>query len=116
MTPSIRRSYSIGSVQRCLQLLRLFGQAHNGLMAAEVAKLSGLPISTVYRFLTNLEAAGFLRYADNGKYHLDAAFFSAEQPALSHLDFRRLSLPYLRALNEHTRETIHLAVRQGARA
>jgi len=116
MRSSARRSYSIGSVQRCLQLLRLFGQAHSGLLAAEVAKLSGLPTSTVYRFLANLEAAGFVRYGDDGRYYLDVACFSVEQSALSHLDIRRLSLPYLRALNEHTRETIHLLVRQGARA
>src|SRR5215467_4477392 len=111
-----RRSYSIGSVQRCLQLLRLFGQAGNGLMAGEVARLSGLPISTVYRFLANLETAGFVRCGDHRKYYLDITCFSAEPSALSHLEIRRLSLPYLRALNEHTRETIHLLVRQGARA
>src|SRR5215470_11703707 len=116
MRSPARRSYSIGSVQRCLQLLRLFSQSQSGLMAAEVSKLSGLPTSTVYRFLANLEGAGFLRYGDDGKYYLDAACFSVEQSALSHLDIRRLSLPYLRALNEHTRETVHLLVRQGARA
>jgi IclR family KDG regulon transcriptional repressor len=116
MKLSARRSYSIGSVQRCLQLLRLFGQASSGLMPAEVAKLSGLPTSTVYRFLANLETAGFLRCGDGGKYYLDAACFSSGQAALSHLDIRRLSLPYLKALNEHTRETIHLLVRQGLSA
>jgi len=111
-----RRSYSISSVQRCLQLLRLFGQAASGLMPAEVANLSGLPTSTVYRFLANLESAGFLKCSDSGKYYLDVACFSTGQFALSHLDIRRFSLPYLKALNEHTRETIHLLVRQGLSA
>jgi len=36
--------------------------------------------------------------------------------ALGQLDIRRLSLPYLQALNQHTRETIHLTVRQGQTA
>ena len=58
MKPSARRSYSIGPVQRCLQVLRLFGQASSGLMPAEVAK-PGLPTSTVYRFLANFATAGF---------------------------------------------------------
>jgi IclR family KDG regulon transcriptional repressor len=116
MRLSARRSYSIGSVQRCLQVLRLFGRTSNGLMPGEVAKLSGLPTSTVYRFLANLESAGFLTCSDSGKYYLDVACFSTGQFALSHLDIRRLSLPYLKALNEHTRETIHLLVRQGLRA
>jgi IclR family transcriptional regulator, KDG regulon repressor len=116
MKLSARRSYSISSVQRCLQVLRLFGRTSNGLMPVEVAKLSGLPTSTVYRFLANLESAGFLTCGDGGKYFLDVACFSTGQFALSHLDIRRLSLPYLKALNEHTRETIHLLVRQGVRA
>ena len=116
MKLSARRSYSIGSVQRCLQLLRVFAQAPNGLMATEVTKLSGLPTSTVYRFLANLETAGFLSCSSTGRYHLDIACLSIGQAALSHLDIRRLSLPYLKALNEHTRETIHLLVRQGLSA
>jgi len=116
MKLSARRSYSISSVQRCLQLLRLFGQTAKGLMPAEVANLSGLPTSTVYRFLANLESAGFLKCVDSGKYYLDVACFSTGQFALSHLNIRRLSLPYLKALNEHTRETIHLLVRQGLSA
>jgi DNA-binding IclR family transcriptional regulator len=116
MIPSARRSYSIGSVQRCLQILRLFGQASSGLMPGEVAKLTGLPTSTVYRFLANLQTAGFLTYSDSGKYYLDVACFLAGQAALPHLDIRRLSLPYLKALNEHTRETVHLLVRQGLSA
>ena len=39
-----------------------------------------------------------------------------EQSVLSHLDIRRLSQPYLKALNEHTKETVHLLVRQGQSA
>ena len=116
MKPSARRSYSIGPVQRCLQILRLFGQTSSGLMPAEVAKLSGLPTSTVYRFLANLETAGFLTCSDSGKYYLDVACFSTGHAAQSHLDVRRVSLSYLKALNEHTRETIHLLVRQGLSA
>jgi IclR family KDG regulon transcriptional repressor len=116
MKPSSRRSYSIGSVQRCLQLLRLFAQAPSGLTPAEVGKLSGLPTSTVYRFLFNLETAGFLTSGERGRYHIEATCFPSEQSALAHLEIRRLSLPYLKALNEHTRETVHLLVRQGLRA
>ena len=103
-------------MQRCLHLLRLFAQAPGGLTPAEVGKLSGLPTSTVYRFLFNLETAGFLTCGESGRYHVEATCFPIEQSALSHLETRRLSLPYLKALSEHTRETVHLLVRQGLRA
>jgi IclR family transcriptional regulator, KDG regulon repressor len=111
MTPAPKRNYSITSLQRGLKLLTLFAKAENGLTATQVARLSSLPISTVHRFLVNLESTGFLNYNGNGRYHLGIACFSLGQSALGHLDIRRLSFPYLEDLNRKTRETIHLTVR-----
>jgi len=116
MPVSPKRTYNITSVQRCLRLLSLFSEAPAGLSATEVTKLSGLPVSTVHRFLVNLQDAGFLDWSAKGKYHLGIACFSIGHAALGQLDIRRLSLPYLQALNQHTRETIHLTVRQGQTA
>src|SRR5215467_12729966 len=103
MKASTRRSYSLSSFQRSLHRLRLFAQAPGGLTPTEVSKLSGLPTSTLYRFLVNLETAGFLTCCENGRYHLEATCFPTEQSALSHLEVRRLSLPYLNALSEARR-------------
>jgi IclR family acetate operon transcriptional repressor len=116
MGVSAKRDYNITSVQRCLRLLSLFAQALDGLTASEVAKQSGLPVSTVHRFLVNLENAGFLAYSSSGKYHLGIGSFSIGQAALAQLDIRRLSLPHLQKLNQETRETIHLTVRHGLSA
>jgi DNA-binding IclR family transcriptional regulator len=111
-----KRSYNITALQRGLRLLNLFSTAEAGLTATQVAKLSGLPISTVHRFLVNLESAGFLNCSGTGNYHLGIACFSVGQAALGQLDIRRLSLPHLRELNQHTRETVHLTVRHGLSA
>ena len=106
-----KRTYNITALQRGLKLLNLFAKAERGLTATQVAKLSGLPVSTVHRFLMNLDSSGFLTSTGSGNYHLGIACFSLGQSALGHLDIRRLSLPYLRELNQRTRETIHLTVR-----
>ena len=45
-----------------------------------------------------------------------ATCFAIGQAALSQLDIRRVSLPYLRELNQQTRETIHLTIRHGLSA
>jgi IclR family KDG regulon transcriptional repressor len=105
-----KRSYGITSLQRGLKLLTLFSKADGGLSATQVAKLSSLPVSTVHRFLMNLQSTGFLQ-CDDGGYHLGTACFSLGQAALRHLDIRRVSLPYLQELNRTTRETVHLTVR-----
>ena len=116
MPMKAKRTYNITSLQRGLRLLDLFASADRGLTASQVAKLSGLPVSTVHRFLVNLESAGFLNCSGTGSYHLGVACFSIGQAALGQLDIRRLSLPYLRELNQNTRETIHLTVRHGLTA
>src|SRR5256714_10893384 len=116
MPTKTKRTYNITSLQRGLRLLELFASAERSLTASQIAKLSGLPVSTVHRFLVNLESAGFLNCSGTGSYHLGVACFSIGQAALGQLDIRRLSLPYLQQLNQNTRETVHLTVRHGLAA
>jgi IclR family transcriptional regulator, KDG regulon repressor len=116
MMVSGKRSYNITALQRGLRLLQLFSQSERGLTAKQVTKLSGLPFSTVHRFLVNLESAGYLNCSGEGVYYLGVACFAVGQSALGQLDIRRLSSPYLQELNQQTRETIHLTVRHGLSA
>ncbi len=116
MTVRPKRNYDITALQRGLRLLHLFSESPRGLTAKQVAALSRLPVSTVHRFLANLVTAGFLNRDGEGTHHLGIACFSIGQAAVGQLDIRRLSLPYLRELNQQTRETIHLTVRHGLSA
>jgi IclR family acetate operon transcriptional repressor len=111
-----KRTYDITALQRGLRLLHLFSESPRGLTAKQVAGLSRLPVSTVHRFLANLVTAGFLSCDSDGTYHLGIACFAIGQAAVGQLDIRRASLPYLRELNQQTRETIHLTVRHGLSA
>ena len=111
-----KRSYDITALQRGLKLLHLFSESPRGLTAKQVTALSRLPVSTVHRFLANLVTAGFLNRDAEGMHYLGIACFSIGQAAVGQLDIRRLSLPYLRELNQQTRETIHLTVRHGLSA
>ena len=106
-------SYNITALQRGLRLLQLFGESPQGLTAKQVASRSRLPVSTVHRFLVNLENAGYLNCSRDGVYQLGIACFAIGQAALGQLDLRRVSLPYLEELNRQTRETIHLTLRHG---
>ena len=111
-----KRNYDITALQRGLRLLHLFSESPRGLTAKQVTALSRLPVSTVHRFLANLVTAGFLNRDGEGTHYLGIACFSIGQAAVGQLDIRRLSLPYLRELNQQTRETIHLTVRHGLSA
>jgi len=116
MAGTPKRSYNITALQRGLRLLQLFSESPHGFTAKQVSDRSRLPVSTIHRFLANLKASGFLNCSGDGVYHLGIACFAIGQAALSQLDIRRVSLPYLRELNRQTRETIHLTVRHGLSA
>jgi DNA-binding IclR family transcriptional regulator len=116
MRARARRTYNITALQRGLRLLGLFAANEKALSASEVAQFSGLPVSTVHRFLANLESAGFLSCDSNGAYQLGIACVSLGQAARGQLDVRRVSLPYLQELNRRTRETVHLTVRHALSA
>lgn len=108
-----KRTYTITALQRGLHLLQIFARAEKGLTPLQAAKLSSLPISTVHRFLVNLETAGFLHHAESGLYHLGISCIALAQTANGDKDVRRVSMPHLNDLNLRTRETVHLAVRHG---
>ncbi len=110
------REYNITSLQRGLRMLQLLGQTSRGLPASEIAKRSGLPVSTVHRFLVNLESGNFLMRDNAGNYHLGIACVFLGQAAREQLDVRTVSLPHLEVLNQRTRETVHLTVRHGLSA
>jgi DNA-binding IclR family transcriptional regulator len=116
MVATPKRSYNITALQRGLRLLQLFSESPHGLTAKQVAGRSRLPVSTVHRFLANLESTGFLNCSGDGVYHLGIACFAIGHVALSQFDIRRVSQPYLQELNRQTRETIHLTVRHGLSA
>jgi IclR family transcriptional regulator, KDG regulon repressor len=111
-----KRTYRITALQRGLDLLKLFAAAENGLSATAIAKLSHLPVSTVHRFLMNLETSGFLSSDSAGVYHLGIACVTLGHAARGKMDVRRVSLPYLQELNRQTRETVHLTVRSALSA
>src|ERR1700735_1357353 len=111
-----KRNYDLTALQRGFPLLHIFSESPHGLTAKHVAQRSRLPVSTVHRFLANLEGSGFLNCGGDGVYHLGIACFAIGQAALGQLDIRRVSLPFLQELNRQTRETIHLTVRHGLSA
>jgi DNA-binding IclR family transcriptional regulator len=116
VTNTEKRSYNITALQRGLKLLSLFAGPDTTYSATQLGKVSGLPASTLHRFLRNLQSAGFLSTDEAGNYHLGMACVSLGQAAIGQLDVRRLSLPHLQELNHRTRETVHLTVRIGLSA
>ncbi|WP_019631405.1 IclR family transcriptional regulator [Actinomadura atramentaria] len=107
-------SASEGSyLQRVLAVLDAFRPDDDGLGAAELARRSGLPRSTAHRIALDLAEEGLLERRD-GRLRLGLKLFEIGQRVPRQRVLRDAALPVMSDLREATRQTVHLAVLEGA--
>lgn len=83
---------------------------------AEIARATGLPVSTVHRILQELVALNWAREDGSHGYLLGAGLLSILGRGADSRAVTRLAHPYLRELNEQTQHAVHLALRAGDEA
>lgn len=103
-----------GSVTaRALQVLEAFSAEHSALSLTELARRSGLPLSTAHRLVHDLAAWGALERDDVGRYRIGLRLWEVAALAPRGLGLRELALPFLEDLSQVTQENVQLAVRDG---
>ncbi|MGX7828323.1 IclR family transcriptional regulator [Actinokineospora sp. 24-640] len=95
------------SLDRALTVLTALAEGPRTL--DQLAEAAGVHKTTVLRLLRTLEAHRFVHRADARHYRLGASLFDLASRALDQRDVRRLAEPALRALNDATGHTVHLA-------
>jgi DNA-binding IclR family transcriptional regulator len=108
---SHERSSPSGVVGRALAVLAAFEGTPGSLAVASIAKRAGLPISTTYRMVAELEEWGALRKGSDGRYQIGFRIWELGQQAGRRL--RDRAHPYLQDLFDLTQENVHLAIRDG---
>jgi IclR family transcriptional regulator, acetate operon repressor len=81
-----------------------------------IAKVTGLPVSTVHRILHELVAQGWVREGEEHDYTLGPGLLRLAGRAADDSDLARAARPALRALGEQSGFTVHFGVRQGDEA
>ena len=101
---------------RALGVLDAFDAAHHRLTLSEVAARSGTPLTTAHRLLAELVAWGALARRDDGRYEIGRKLWDLGLLAPVQLELRQVAAPFLLDVHTATRDTVHLAVREGANA
>lgn len=111
-------AYTVKSLVKALNILEVLEEEGNAAPTlTQLSRRLHLHISTVHRLLVNLVRQGFVEEAPSpGGYQLSYRILRMGLRVLDRLDFRRVAQPLLRELNEQTKETVHLAILQDARA
>ncbi|MFV0407322.1 MAG: IclR family transcriptional regulator [Propioniciclava sp.] len=104
---------SVSVLDRVTAILEAFGNDEEGLGVTELARRANLPKSTVSRLVADLVGRGYLD-RDGNKIHLGVRLFELGQLVSQPRELRRASLPIMADLRSTTRETVHLAVLEGA--
>ncbi len=106
------RDYSLQSVARVCAILNLLQETVDGVTLVDVAKTTGLPKSSAFRYLWTLEAHRYVeRDSDSGLYRLGLGFVGMQSRHLEML--RARAHPWLEKLRDDLGETTNLGVLDG---
>ncbi|HET7477523.1 MAG TPA: IclR family transcriptional regulator [Dermatophilaceae bacterium] len=112
--PGARRPSSVA--RKISAILDAFDSAAPQLSLTELARRSGLPVSTAYRLANELVDLGMLEAGDRGGYRIGLRLWETASLARRGLSVREHAVPFMLDLYEATHENVHLAVLEGYEA
>ncbi|SCX45811.1 transcriptional regulator, IclR family [Klenkia marina] len=98
---------------RALRVLDAFDADHPRLTLSEIAERSGMPLTTAHRLLAELSAWGALVRRPDGRYVVGRRLWDLGLLAPVQAELRQVASPFLLDVHTATRDTVHLAVRDG---
>jgi DNA-binding IclR family transcriptional regulator len=103
--------YNVRAVERALQILNCFDDAHPERGLTEIAQIVDLHKATTHRIVTTLVNNGYLeRTPDNQKYRLGLRLADMGFKVISRMDVRREALPLMNELVKKWDETVDLSL------
>jgi hypothetical protein len=99
-----------------LAVLAAFDDSHPRLRLSEVARRSGLPVSTVSRLLAELVAGEALARRPDGRYEVGRRLWQLGLLAPVNQELREVALPFIHDIQTATGDVVHIAVREGIAA
>lgn len=101
----------VQSVDRAMTLLEELGQAEDGYRLTDLARKTGLSLTTVHRLLTTLEQRHFVQFSSRDNlWHIGVGAFRVGTAFARDRHFIAGTLPYLRRLRDQTRETVNIGI------
>ncbi|MGY1741813.1 MULTISPECIES: IclR family transcriptional regulator [unclassified Blastococcus] len=101
---------------RALAVLDAFAADAPRLTLTEIAERSGTPLSTAHRLVAELADWGGLARRPDGRYEIGHKLWDLGLLAPVQAELRSVAAPFLLDVHTATRDTVHLAVREGLAA
>ena len=101
---------------RVLAVLDSFTPTSSVLGVTDIARRSGLAVSTAHRLVAELEEWGALSRRHDGRYEVGRKLWQLGLLAPVHRELREVALPHMQDVLAATGENVHLAVRDDLEA
>jgi DNA-binding IclR family transcriptional regulator len=105
----------VSVTSRAMAVLGAFDHDHRELVLSDIARRSGLSLTTTHRIVGDLVAWGALSRRDRGDYVVGRRMWDLGLLAVVQTGLREVASPFLQDLFGATLATIHLAVRDGTK-
>lgn len=105
--------YAVRAVDRVLDVLDALRARPRGASLAEIAGTTGLPRSSVFRYLATLEARGYVERDSRGSAYRLGMGLADAPPRLSSL--AATAKPHLEELRDRLQDTVNLGILDGTR-
>ena len=104
------------SLMKAAQIFNTLMEENNPVGVNEFARKLDMPKSTVSRFLSTMEALGFVRREPgSGKFRLGLKLFELGCRAIEDMDLREIAVPHMAKLRDAINENVLLTVLEGDR-
>jgi len=106
--------YSVAVLNKTTFILQAFTHERPRLALKDVAAITGLPKTTVFRILSSLIEHDFCEYDERtGEYSLGFALLRLADVRRRQVNVHDIAFPIMRELRNETKETVVLSVRSG---
>lgn len=111
---SSKSEYSIISIDRITLIFNTFLKNECELTPTEISRITGLPQSTIYRYLMSLSKSKLIEFNEQTrKFSLGVLCLTLGEAFTRQNDLGNRALPILTSLRDSCGETIHLGVKDG---
>ncbi len=98
---------------KLLSLLDAYTEGRSAYTVSELARRTGLPLTTAHRLVGELQRWGGLERGEDGRYRIGLRVMELAALCPRGTGLRDVALPYMQDLYEATHQNVQLAVRDG---
>ncbi len=109
-------SGGVSVTSRVADILETFAGQRDSLSLSEVARRTGLPLTTTHRLVGELVSRHFLERDESGRYQIGLRLWELASHAPRSVGLRESALPIMEDLYEATHENVQLAIIDGTDA